>query len=224
MIKLTNDWAQILEKQFQQDYYLTLKETLVKAYAGEEIYPPREQIFTALQLTPYVKVKVVIIGQDPYHGQGQSHGLAFSVPLGVRIPPSLRNIYKELNQDLNCFIPNNGYLIPWAKQGVLLLNTIMTVRANEPNSHKSIGWEQFTDSIIEQLNQKQTPIVFLLWGNHAKSKAKLITNNHHLILEAAHPSPLSASRGFMGCKHFSQANKFLDSQGLTNVNWQIPNL
>jgi len=224
MINLTNDWSRILREEFQKQYFLQLKQYLLTAYATETIYPPKEQIFTALELTPYQNVKVVILGQDPYHGQGQAHGLAFSVLPGVPIPPSLLNIYKELKTDLNCSIPDHGYLISWAKQGVLLLNTTMTVKANQPNSHKDLGWQLFTDQIIKKLNQKHQPVVFMLWGNHAKSKARLISNSKHLVLQAAHPSPFSANKGFFGCKHFSKANEFLLANGLHVIDWQIPNM
>ena len=177
-----------------------------------------------MKLTTYKDVKVAIIGQDPYHGENQAHGLAFSVQKGVDIPPSLLNIFKELVNDLNCYIPNNGCLVPWARQGVLLLNTSLTVVADAANSHRNKGWEVFTDSIIQLLNKKDTPIVFLLWGNNARDKAKYITNQKHLILTSAHPSPLSANRGFFGCKHFSKANNFLRETGQTEIDWQIPNI
>ncbi|HOJ10575.1 MAG TPA: uracil-DNA glycosylase, partial [Clostridiales bacterium] len=188
------------------------------------IYPDKDNIFEALKLTTYKDVKVAIIGQDPYHGENQAHGLAFSVQKGVDIPPSLLNIFKELVNDLNCYIPNNGCLVPWARQGVLLLNTSLTVVADAANSHRNKGWEVFTDSIIQLLNKKDTPIVFLLWGNNARDKAKYITNQKHLILTSAHPSPLSANRGFFGCKHFSKANNFLRETGQTEIDWQIPNI
>lgn len=181
-------------------------------------------IYEALKLTSYENTKVVILGQDPYHGPNQAHGLAFSVQKGVATPPSLLNIYKELNNDLGCYIPNNGCLIPWAKQGVLLLNTVLTVVANQANSHRNRGWETFTDRVIQLLNVKSTPIVFLLWGRNAKSKSSYITNSKHLVLTSVHPSPLSASRGFFGCKHFSQANKFLTDSGQQPIDWQIPNI
>lgn len=181
-------------------------------------------IFNALKLTAYEEVKVVILGQDPYHGPNQAHGLSFSVQPGIKTPPSLLNMYKELNDDLGCFIPNNGYLIPWAKQGVLLLNTVLTVREGEANSHRNKGWETFTDEIIKKLNERQKPIVFLLWGNNAKEKIKYITNPNHYILTTVHPSPLSATRGFMGCKHFSKTNKILKDVGERPIDWQIPNL
>jgi len=181
-------------------------------------------IFNALKYTSYEDVKVVILGQDPYHGAGQAHGLSFSVQPGVRIPPSLLNMYKELKNDLECYIPNNGYLVPWTKQGVLLLNAVLTVREGEANSHKNKGWESFTDRIITLLNEREKPIVFLLWGNNAKEKMKFITNPNHCILTSVHPSPLSATRGFMGCKHFSKTNDILKSFGQKEIDWQIPNI
>ncbi|WP_341876732.1 uracil-DNA glycosylase [Defluviitalea saccharophila] len=224
MVRLNNDWDELLKDEFQKEYYLKLREFLVREYKTKTIYPDKYQIFEALKLTPYKDVKVVILGQDPYHGENQAHGLAFSVQKEVAIPPSLLNVYKELKDDLNCYIPNNGYLVPWAKQGVLLLNTSLTVVANMANSHRNKGWEIFTDRIIQLLNEKQTPVVFMLWGSNAKEKAKYITNPIHLILKAAHPSPLSAHKGFFGCRHFSKANKFLKEHGLEEIDWQIPNI
>jgi len=224
MVKFDNDWDELLKTEFQKEYYQKLRRFLAYEYRTKKIYPNMYKIFEALKLTPYKDVKVVILGQDPYHGENQAHGLAFSVNKGVPIPPSLMNIFKELADDLNCYIPNNGCLEHWAKQGVLLLNTSLTVVAGLANSHRNIGWEIFTDRIIELLNLKDSPVVFLLWGSNARSKAKLITNPEHLILEAAHPSPLSANRGFFGCRHFSKANKFLESKGLEPIDWQIPNI
>ena len=221
MIKFGNDWDELLKDEFKKEYYLKLREFLKKEYATKTIYPDKYKIFEALKLTPYKDVKVTILGQDPYHGVNQAHGLAFSVQKGVAMPPSLVNIFKELADDLNCYIPNHGNLESWAKQGVLLLNTSLTVIANLANSHRNKGWEIFTDRIIQLLNEKETPVVFLLWGNNAKSKAKYITNSRHLILTAAHPSPLSASMGFFGCKHFSKTNKFLKETGQTEIDWQI---
>lgn len=223
MVKLNNDWDQLLHNQFSQPYYLKLRQYLIQEYSQHEIYPAIHEIFTALKLTPYKKTKVVILGQDPYPGPDQAHGLAFSVKPQVKIPRSLNNIFKELNSDLNCSIPDNGSLITWAEQGVLLLNTALTVRAHQPRSHHNKGWEKLTDYIIEVLNLKSEPIVFLLWGNDAKRKKSLVTSSHHLILTAAHPSPLSANRGFFGCQHFSQTNAFLSEQGLQPIDWQIPN-
>jgi len=224
MVVLNNDWDELLKDEFKKEYYQKLRQFLVREYSRKTIYPDKYHIFEALKITPYKDVKVVILGQDPYHGENQAHGLAFSVQKGVEIPPSLMNIYRELADDLNCYIPNNGYLVPWAKQGVLLLNTSLTVEANIANSHRNKGWEILTDRIIQLLNEKETPIVFLLWGNNAKEKAKFITNPKHLVLTAAHPSPLSANKGFFGCRHFSKANKFLRETGQREIDWQIPNI
>ena len=192
-----------------------------KEYAERVIYPPADDIFNALHYTPLSEVKVVILGQDPYHGAGQAHGLCFSVKPDIETPPSLVNIYKELNSDLGCYIPNNGYLTKWAKQGVLMLNTALTVREGKPNSHANKGWEILTDRIISMVNEKKDPVVFLLWGRNAQNKEKLITNKHHLILKSAHPSPLSAYNGFFGCKHFSKCNAFLKEHNLAEIDWQI---
>ena len=205
---LHNKWNEILQNEFSKDYYLNLRQFLIKEYKSHKIYPDMYDIFNALHYTDYDDVKVVIIGQDPYHGAGQAHGLSFSVKPGIKTPPSLNNIYKELNTDLGCYIPNNGYLKKWADQGVLLLNAVLTVREGLANSHKNKGWEHFTDAVIQALNAHEKPIVFLLWGNNAISKKSLITNPNHLVLTTVHPSPLSASRGFFGCKHFSKANNF----------------
>ena len=221
---LKNDWNELLKDEFSKDYYLSLREFLKNEYTTKIIYPDKYDIFNALHYTSYKDVKVVILGQDPYHGPNQAHGLSFSVSPGVKIPPSLLNIYKELNSDLGCYIPNNGYLKKWAEQGVLLLNTSLTVRAGEANSHKNKGWEIFTDKIISLINEKTDPVVFLLWGNNAINKKKLITNKQHLILSSTHPSPLSASRGFFGSKPFSKINKFLISVNKAPIDWQIENI
>lgn len=221
---LKNDWNELLKDEFSKDYYLSLREFLKNEYTTKIIYPDKYDIFNALHYTSYKDVKVVILGQDPYHGPNQAHGLSFSVSPGVKIPPSLLNIYKELNSDLGCYIPNNGYLKKWADQGVLLLNTSLTVRAGEANSHKNKGWEIFTDKIISLINKKTDPVVFLLWGNNAINKKKLITNKQHLILSSTHPSPLSASRGFFGSKPFSKINKFLISVNKAPIDWQIENI
>ena len=221
---LKNDWKNYLNSEFQKDYYIRLKEFLANEYNSKVIYPSSNDVFNALNFTPYEKVKVVILGQDPYHGPNQAHGLSFSVNPGIKTPPSLVNIYKELHTDLGCSIPNNGYLKKWADQGVLLLNTVLTVRAGEANSHKGIGWEIFTTKVIEVLNEKDTPIVFILWGNNAISKAKLITNPKHFIIKSVHPSPLSASRGFFGSKPFSKTNEFLISTNQEPIDWQIENI
>lgn len=221
---LKNDWKDLLEDEFNKEYYQTLRNFLTNEYKTKTIYPDKYYIFNALHFTSYKDIKVVILGQDPYHGPGQAHGLSFSVNPGIKIPPSLLNIYKELNSDLGCYIPNNGYLKKWADQGVLLLNTSLTVRAGEANSHKSIGWEIFTDKIISLVNEKEDPVVFLLWGNNAIKKKNLITNKRHLILTSVHPSPLSASRGFLGSKPFSKINNFLISINKKPIDWQIENI
>ena len=188
------------------------------------IFPPQGDIFNAFHLTPLKEVKVVILGQDPYHNIGQAHGLSFSVKPGVQTPPSLVNIYQELKEDMGCYVPNNGYLVKWAKQGVLMLNTVLTVRAHQANSHRGIGWEIFTDAAIRALNEQDRPIVFLLWGRPAQMKKKMLNNKKHMILEAPHPSPLSAYRGFFGCGHFSKTNEFLKANGLSPIDWQIENI
>lgn len=220
MVQLEKSWLNILQHEFEKPYMQTLKAFLVQEkQAGKTIYPPSDQIFSAFDLTPFDKVKVVIIGQDPYHGEAQAHGLSFSVNKGIAIPPSLRNIYKELVSDIGIQMPTHGYLKHWAEQGVLLLNATLTVRANEAGSHQKKGWETFTDEVIKQLNAQRNDLVFLLWGNFARSKKSLI--NRHKILEAAHPSPLSAHNGFFNCKHFSQTNAFLVEKGLSPIDWQI---
>ncbi len=224
MVKIGNDWDEVLEGEFEKPYYLELRQFLKNEYETQVIYPDMYDIFNALKYTSYKDTKVLILGQDPYHGENQAHGLAFSVKPGVRIPPSLLNMYKELHTDLGCFIPNNGYLVPWAEQGVLLLNTALTVRAHQANSHKGKGWEVFTDNIIKLLNLRDEPVIFILWGNNARSKKKLIDTNKHYIIESAHPSPLSASRGFFGSKPFSKTNDILIKLGIDPINWQIPNL
>ena len=221
---LKNDWNELLKDEFSKDYYLSLREFLKNEYTTKIIYPDKYDIFNALHYTSYKDVKVVILGQDPYHGPNQAHGLSFSVSPGVKIPPSLLNIYKELNSDLGCYTPNNENKKKWADQGVLLLNTSLTVRAGEANSHKNKGWEIFTDKIISLINEKTDPVVFLLWGNNAINKKKLITNKQHLILSSAHPSPLSTSRGFFGSKPFSKINKFLVSVNKAPIDWQIENI
>lgn len=221
---LKNDWKDYLSSEFDKDYYKNLRNFLKAEYNSNVIYPNMYDIFNALHFTSYADTKVVILGQDPYHGPKQAHGLSFSVNPGVKIPPSLVNIYKELHSDLNCYIPNNGYLKKWADQGVLLLNTVLTVRAGEANSHKNKGWESFTTQVIKTLNEKETPIVFILWGNNAISKESLITNPKHLIIKSVHPSPLSASRGFFGSKPFSKTNEFLISTNQKPIDWQIENI
>ncbi|QUH18565.1 uracil-DNA glycosylase [Alkaliphilus sp. B6464] len=219
-----NDWEELLKEEFEKEYYKKLRMFLIQEYKTKVIYPDMYNIFNALHYTSYKDVKVVILGQDPYHGPNQAHGLSFSVKPGVPAPPSLVNIYKELKEDLGCYIPNNGYLKKWADQGVLLLNTALTVRGGEANSHKGIGWEMFTDNIINLLNIRKDPIVFILWGNNAISKEKLITNSNHHIVKSTHPSPLSASRGFFGSRPFSKTNEFLKLIGKDSIDWQIENI
>lgn len=221
---LNNDWQGLLRNEFEKDYYQNLRKFLISEYNSKTIYPDKNDIFNALNFTSFKNVKVVILGQDPYHGPNQSHGLAFSVNKDVRIPPSLRNIYKELNEDLGCYIPNNGFLKKWADQGVLLLNTVLTVKAHEANSHRNIGWERFTDRIISILNDREAHIVFILWGNSAIMKSKLINNKNHFIITSPHPSPLSASRGFFGSKPFSKTNEFLISINEHPIDWQIESI
>lgn len=222
MVNIDNDWDKVLEGEFEKEYYESLRQFLVKEYKTQVVYPSMYDIFNALKFTSYSDVKAVILGQDPYHEPNQAHGLCFSVKKGVPKPPSLVNIFKELKSDLGIDPPDNGYLMEWARQGVLLLNTVLTVRAGEANSHKGKGWENLTDRIIKLLNKREKPMVFILWGANAKAKAALITNKNHLILVAAHPSPLSAYNGFWGCKHFSKANEFLSQYGET-INWEIKN-
>ncbi len=224
MAILKNDWNDLLENEFHKQYYLTLREFLKNEYARKQVFPNMHDIFNALHYTSYKNTKVVILGQDPYHGVNEAHGLCFSVKPETSIPPSLVNIYKELNSDLGCYIPNHGCLTKWAEQGVLLLNSVLTVRADTPNSHKGKGWEQFTDKIISLLNDRESPIVFILWGNNARTKKILITSPRHFIVESAHPSPLSAHKGFFGTKPFSKTNNFLKSVGQTPIDWQIENI
>lgn len=225
MAMIDNDWLPAIQGEFRKPYYKELFQFVKEEYNRTVIYPPSEDIFNALHLTPLHEVKVLILGQDPYHNDNQAHGLSFSVPLSQKeIPPSLQNIYQELHDDLGCEIPDNGYLEKWAKQGVLLLNTVLTVRAHQANSHKGHGWDQFTDAIIQAVNAQERPIVYLLWGKPAQSKIPMLTNPKHLILQAPHPSPLSAYRGFFGCKHFSRANAFLEANGESPIDWQIENV
>ena len=219
MVNLGNDWDNILADEFGKEYYLKIRQFLKEEYSNRRIYPHMNDIFNALKYTSFKDTKVVIIGQDPYHGPSQAHGLCFSVKEGVQFPPSLRNIFKELASDIGKEIPKSGELTHWAKQGVLLLNAVLTVREGEPTSHSKIGWETFTDRVISELNKKETPVVFLLWGAYAQKKAEIITNPIHKKLMSVHPSPLSASRGFFGCKHFSKTNQLLENAGLSAINW-----
>ena len=221
MAAIDNDWLPAVNAEFKKPYYAELYKFVKEEYSKVAVFPPADEIFSALHLTPLSKVKVVIIGQDPYHNVGQAHGLCFSVRPEVEIPPSLVNIYKELQSDLGCRIPNNGYLVKWAEQGVLLLNTVLTVRAHQANSHQGKGWEQFTDAIIRAVNAEDRPIAYLLWGRPAQSKMSMLDNPKHKVFTAPHPSPLSAHRGFFGCKHFSRANAFLEENGVAPIDWQI---
>lgn len=221
---LKNDWQNLLEDEFKKDYYLKLRKFLVNEYKTKTIHPDMYDIFNALHYTNYNDIKVVILGQDPYHGPNQAHGLSFSVKPGVKAPPSLMNIYKELNNDLGCYIPNNGYLKKWSDQGVMLLNTVLTVREGLSNSHKNMGWEYFTDKVISILNDREDPIVFILWGRNAQSKLDIIKNSRHYIIKSVHPSPLSAYNGFFGSKPFSKANNFLTSKAKKPIDWQIENI
>lgn len=221
MVNIGNEWDEILKGEFEKEYYLNLREFLKREYFTYHIFPNMYDIFNALKYTSYSDVKAVIIGQDPYHGAGQAHGLCFSVQKGVAVPPSLQNIYKEIYEDLGIPPANHGYLKKWADSGVLMMNAVLTVREGQANSHKGKGWEIFTDRVIELLNEREKPIVFLLWGGNAKQKIRLITNPNHLILQAAHPSPLSAFNGFFGCRHFSKANEFLVNHGMEPIDWRI---
>ncbi|MDD7463902.1 MAG: uracil-DNA glycosylase [Anaerococcus sp.] len=223
-VNIGNDWDEILKDEWSKDYYKKLRRILIHEYQNYEIYPDMYDIFNALKAVSYEDAKVLILGQDPYHGRGQAHGFSFSVRENVATPPSLVNIYKELHDDLGCYIPNHGNLEKWAKQGVLLLNSTLTVRANMANSHKDIGWSILTDEIIKKLNDREKPMVFILWGRYAQSKTRFISNKNHLILKSPHPSPLSAYRGFFGSKPFSKTNNFLKNNNMEEIDWQIENL
>lgn len=225
MAALSGDWKEALEPEFNKEYYRDLYNFVSKEYRERIIYPPADEVFSAFHFTPLSNVKVLILGQDPYHEENQAHGLSFSVKeTQPVIPPSLVNIYKELETDLGCYIPDNGYLEKWARQGVLLLNTVLTVRAHNANSHQNKGWEQFTDAVIKTLNAQDRPIVYLLWGRPAQTKESLLNNPKQLVLKAPHPSPLSVYRGFWGCKHFSKTNEFLEKNGIAPIDWQIENI
>lgn len=221
MISIDNSWDEFFTQQTKQDYYNPLQEFVAQQYAATEVYPARENIFTAFREVPPENIRVVILGQDPYHQPGQSHGMAFSVQEGVKRPPSLVNICKEIKSDLGCEMSDSGYLLPWAKQGVFMLNAVLTVERGKPESHRKKGWEKFTDAVIAHINETEQPKVFMLWGNFARQKKALITSKQHLILEAAHPSPLAAYNGFFGCKHFSKANNFLIFNGFVPINWSL---
>ena len=222
MPAITNDWLPAIQSEFRKPYYKELYTFVRSEYAQHTVYPPADEIFNAFHFTPLSEVKVLILGQDPYHNVHQAHGLCFSVPKDqTEIPPSLQNIYQELHDDLGCYIPDNGNLEKWAHQGVLLLNTVLTVRAHQANSHRGHGWEEFTDAVLKAVNEQDRPIVYLLWGRPAQNKAAMLDNPKHLILKAPHPSPLSAYHGFFGCRHFSKANAFLEANGVSPVDWQI---
>ncbi|MFZ4454058.1 uracil-DNA glycosylase [Salibacterium aidingense] len=223
MAVLKNDWAQVLNQEFEKDYYIQLREFLKKEYGERSVYPDMYDIFNALHHTPYKKTKAVILGQDPYHGPKQAHGLSFSVQPEVKMPPSLQNIYKEMNEDVGCPVPNHGCLTSWAEQGVLLLNTVLTVRAGQAASHRGAGWEYFTNEVIKQVNNKSDPVVFILWGRHAQAKEELITTDRHLVIKSPHPSPFSAHKGFFGSRPFSRTNQFLREAGRPEIDWCIPN-
>lgn len=224
MAAISNDWLEPLTPEFRKPYYAKLYKTIREEYNSRQIFPNADDIFNAFSFTPLSNVKAVILGQDPYHNDGQAHGLCFSVKPDIDVPPSLVNIYKELQEDLGCYIPNHGYLKKWADQGVLLLNTVLTVRAHQANSHRGIGWEEFTDAAIRVLNEQDRPIVFILWGRPAQTKKAMLNNPKHLILEAPHPSPLSAYRGFFGSRPFSKTNSFLKENGIEPIDWQIENI
>ncbi|MBW7473609.1 uracil-DNA glycosylase [Paenibacillus oenotherae] len=219
-----NDWAPILDQEMAQPYYRDMRQRLANEYRTTTIYPSMHDIFNALHYTSYEGTRVVILGQDPYHGAGQAHGLSFSVQPGVKVPPSLQNIYKELRDDLGCPIPDHGYLVSWAKQGVLLLNNVLTVQAGQPASHQGMGWEQFTDAVVASLNNRKQPVAFILWGKHAQEKAASIDTNRHYILASPHPSPFAAHRGFFGSRPFSKVNAFLNSIGCPEIDWCVPPL
>ncbi len=224
MIAISDDWLDAIGEEFNKEYFKNLYNFVKEEYENHLVFPKEEDIFNAFNLTPLPQVKVVILGQDPYHNENQAHGLAFSVKAGVKTPPSLVNIYKELHEDLGCYIANNGYLEKWARQGVLLLNTVLTVRAHEANSHRGRGWEDFTDAAIRAVNAQDRPIVFILWGNPARKKKRMLNNPKHLILEGPHPSPLSSYRGFFGSKPFSKTNEFLKEHNIKPINWQIEDI
>jgi uracil-DNA glycosylase len=224
MPKISNDWLDTIGAEFEKPYYLNLRQFLLREYRSRKVFPSADDIFNAFHFTPLKDVKILLLGQDPYHNENQAMGLSFAVPPEQDIPPSLVNIYKELQDDLGCEIPNNGNLKKWADEGVLLLNTVLTVRAHQAYSHQGQGWEQFTDAVISAVNAQDRPIVYFLWGRPAQAKRSMLNNPKHLVLEAPHPSPLSAYRGFFGCKHFSKANDFLKANGATPIDWQIANI
>ena len=221
MVNIGNDWDEILKDEFEKEYYKKMRKFLINEYKTKIIYPKPEEIFTAFKLTSYKDCKIILLGQDPYHGENQAHGLAFSVKEGIKLPPSLRNMYREINNEYGYEMSKNGHLVPWAKQGILLLNTALTVIAENANSQSKIGWEIFTDNIIEILNKREESLIFILWGSNARSKKRLIDTKKHYILEGVHPSPLSANRGFFGCGHFKKANEILKELGKKEIDWRI---
>lgn len=221
-VKFENDWKDVLKDEFEKDYYKELRRKLIDEYNNFTVYPNMYDLFNAFHHTAYKDIKVVILGQDPYHQPGQAHGLSFSVMPGAKIPPSLQNIYKELQDDIGCIPVNHGYLKSWADQGVMLLNSTLSVRQSQANSHQKLGWETFTDEVIRKINDKEEPVVFILWGNNARKKKELITNPNHLIIESTHPSPFSARNGFFGSKPFSKTNEFLEKTGQIPINWCLP--
>ena len=221
---ICRSWSEVLSDEFSKQYFIKLETFVEEERKSQKIYPPKDQVFTAFDLTPFEDVKVLLLGQDPYHGPDQAHGLSFSVREGIKIPPSLRNIYKEMESDVGCSVPKHGYLIPWAKQGVMMLNAVLTVRHKSANSHKNKGWEKFTDAVIKKLNDRDEQVIFLLWGGYAKKKADLIDTNRHKIISAPHPSPFSARTGFFGSKPFSKINSLLEEAGHQPVNWQLDNI
>lgn len=218
------NFKEIIEDESKKEYFKELQSFVDEEYKNKTVFPERKNIYASLENTPFDKIKVVIIGQDPYHGEGEAHGFAFSVKPGIKIPPSLKNIYKELNAEYDCYIPNNGYLMKWAEQGVLLLNAVLTVEKDKPASHQGKGWETFTDRVIEEIDKKDEPVVFMLWGNFAKSKKELLNNKNHLVLESPHPSPFSARHGFFGNNHFKLTNEYLSKNGIEPIDWQIENI
>lgn len=221
---LPQDWRTVLADEFKKDYFLKLQEFVNQERETKTIYPPEEDVFNAFKHTPYDQVRVFLLGQDPYHGEGQAHGLCFSVRPGVALPPSLKNMLREMADDVGCEMPNNGYLVPWADQGILMLNAVLTVEAKKANAHKGKGWEKFTDAVIKKVNEKSDPVVFVLWGGYARKKVKLIDDKQHTIIESAHPSPLSAHSGFFGSKPYSQINNALKTNGYSEIDWQIPDV
>ena len=221
---LPGSWQEVLAGEIEKPYFQKLQAYVTAERKSHTVFPPEEEVYSALEITPYENVNVLLLGQDPYHDDNQAHGLCFSVKPGIKPPPSLVNMFKELKSDIGCSVPNNGYLVPWAKQGILMINAVLTVQAHQPNSHKGQGWETFTDAIISKVNEKESPVIFVLWGGYAQKKAPLITGKHHTILQSAHPSPLSARSGFFGSKPFSAINNLLSKNGKPEIDWQLPDI